>query len=84
MHSRKTNARSIVNGTVIELFPDDDYGYILTQDQQEIRFHPDDMKNRSFARLRVGSPVHLVAVLGNDGTVAATQIEELGPHAPDC
>lgn len=81
MKGRASSRTAFVEGTVIELFPDDDYGYILTNDQREVRFHATDLTQRSFAGLRVGSPVRLLlATVG--GEPRATNIEALGPHVP--
>ncbi|HEX2732141.1 MAG TPA: hypothetical protein VHM70_11060 [Polyangiaceae bacterium] len=66
-----TPTRTLVEGTVIELFPDDDYGVILTQDQNEVRFHPNDMANKSFAGLRVGCPVRFVPTPTRRGELRA-------------
>jgi hypothetical protein len=65
---------------VIQIFPQDAFGVLLTEDQKELRFHPHDVRGGQFAQLRVGSRVRLQLSRARSGEWTARDIRALGPH----
>ncbi|MBI4516537.1 MAG: HPF/RaiA family ribosome-associated protein [Deltaproteobacteria bacterium] len=57
---------------VAQLFPEAEYGFIVTFDGREIYFHKNSVLNHGFARLEVGTEVQFVEEQGEKGPQAST------------
>jgi cold shock CspA family protein/ribosome-associated translation inhibitor RaiA len=66
-------------GTVSELDPLGEFGFITTADGREIYFHRNSVLKGDFARLRVGSRVAFAEEVGNKGPQAST-VRLMGKH----
>lgn len=64
---------------VKSLFPDEDHGFLVTQDGREIYFHRESVLNRAFARLKVGMTVSFAEENGEKGPQAST-VRITGKH----
>lgn len=60
------------HGRVSELFPVDEYGYIVADDGHEVYFQKTSVIGGGFDRLHVGSPVAFVEEPGEKGPQAST------------
>jgi ribosomal subunit interface protein len=58
-------------GRIIRIFPDQSYGFIITDDQREIYFHRNSVLNDDFSQLRLGVTVTFVEEQGDEGPQAA-------------
>ncbi len=61
-----------LQGTIVRLFPDQDYGFIATTDGREIFFHRNAVVDYAYDDLEKGQPVELAVWSGDS---------EIGPHA---
>ncbi|MFP4539074.1 MAG: cold shock domain-containing protein [Dichotomicrobium sp.] len=61
-----------LQGRIVRLFPDQDYGFISTTDGQEIFFHRNAVGDCEFDDLEKGQPVELALWSGDS---------DIGPHA---
>lgn len=61
-----------MSAIVTKLFPDDDYGFVKTLDEQEIYFHRNSVLHDDFDRLDIGTGVRLMAAQGPQGPRATT------------
>ncbi|MGA2654896.1 MAG: HPF/RaiA family ribosome-associated protein [Gammaproteobacteria bacterium] len=61
---------ALPEGTVSVLFPEKDYGRIVTPDGHDIYFHRNSLQNSDFDQLKVGSLVAYEAEMGDDGLQA--------------
>ena len=59
-------------GFVVRLFRESGYGFIKTPDGEEIYFHRNSVAHHDFDRIRIGTQVRYVAVIGDDGLQAST------------
>ena len=59
-------------GTVIELDPLGEFGFIKTDDGREIYFHRNSVLNGDFSKLEVGSRVSFAEEMGDKGPQAST------------
>jgi len=67
----KTHAESPV-GRIVRIFPDADYGFIMTPDEREIYFHRNSLlDNVDFRELKFGTEVTFVEEQGKEGPQAA-------------
>lgn len=57
---------------VTRLFPQEDYGFIVTSDGRDIYFHRNSVLNDAFDRLEVGSEVQFAEEEGDKGPQAST------------
>lgn len=57
---------------VARLFPQEDYGFIVTSDGRDIYFHRNSVLNDAFDRLEVGSEVQFAEEEGDKGPQAST------------
>jgi ribosome-associated translation inhibitor RaiA/cold shock CspA family protein len=57
-------------GTVTELYPDEDHGFLLTHEGTQLYFHRNCLMQRDFDRLQVGDRVHFVETVGDTGPLA--------------
>lgn len=57
---------------VSELFPDEGYGFLETEDKRRIYFHRNSVLNEGFGRLEIGTPVHFAEEMGDKGPQAST------------
>lgn len=79
-HSRKHQGKGMAHaehpghpqGTVGEIFPDEDYGRIETDDGRSIYFHRNSVLGDAFATLKVGARVAYVEETGDEGPQAST------------
>ena len=66
-------------GTIVRLDPLGEFGFLESNDGQEIYFHRNSVLNDAFSRLRVGSRVTFAEELGDKGAQATT-VKLLGKH----
>ncbi len=66
-------------GTVVRLFPAEGYGFLKSQDGDEIFFHSNSVLEGGFNQLRVGSDVRFDAELGEKGP-QATSVHVVHPR----
>lgn len=59
-------------GTVVQLDPLGEFGFIESDDGEEVYFHRNSVLNGEFARLRVGARVTYAAEMGEKGPQAST------------
>jgi cold shock CspA family protein/ribosome-associated translation inhibitor RaiA len=67
-------------GTVSELDPLGEFGFIETDDGREIYFHRNSVLNGGFAELKVGSRVTYAEEMGEKGPQAST-VKPMGKHS---
>lgn len=60
------------SGCVVQLFPEEGYGFLETSDGNEIYFHKNSVLHDSFDRLTVGASVTFSEELGEKGGQAST------------
>jgi ribosomal subunit interface protein len=58
-------------GQVGEMFPDKDYGFIVTHEGKQLYFHRNSVMNRDFANLKQGDAIHFVEEPGDTGPTAS-------------
>ena len=61
-----------VEAVVTRLFPEDDYGFLRTEDGRDVYFHANAVLRGQFQRLRVGRTVRFVETAGDEGPQAST------------
>jgi len=66
-------------GRVTKLFPEDGYGFLETQDGDEVYFHQNSVLEPGFRHLEVGSAVHFAQEQGEKGPQAST-VKIAGKH----
>jgi ribosome-associated translation inhibitor RaiA/cold shock CspA family protein len=57
-------------GTVTELHPGEDHGFLLTHEGAQLYFHRNSLMQRDFDRLKIGDRVHFVETIGDTGPLA--------------
>ena len=57
---------------VDRLFPEQDYGFLVTSDEREIYFHRNSVLEMDFDRIRVGMDMHFIEEQGGKGPQAST------------
>lgn len=60
------------HGHIKEIFPDQDYGILMTPDEREIYFHRNSVIGGDFDKLQVGTSVHFSEEMGEKGPQAST------------
>jgi len=60
----------LFTGQVSQLYPAEDYGFILTHEGSQLYFHRNSLIQRDFDRLQVGDRVHFVETVGDTGPIA--------------
>jgi len=60
------------HGRIAHLYPNMDYGLIETSDHREVYFHRNSLVNGDFDKLEVGSTVHFVEEMGDNGPQASS------------
>jgi len=60
----------LFTGQVSQLYPAEDYGFILTHEGSQLYFHRNSLIQRDFDRLNVGDRVHFVETDGDTGPIA--------------
>lgn len=60
------------HGRVVKLYTYEGYGFILTEDGDELYFHRNSVLDGGFGRLKIGDRVRYVAQLANGGPHAST------------
>jgi cold shock CspA family protein len=58
-------------GQVSQLYPQEDYGFILTHEGTQLYFHRNSLMQRDFDELTVGDRVHFVETVGDTGPIAS-------------
>lgn len=58
-------------GRVLRIFPDENYGFIETDDKREVYFHRNSVLNDEFKKLSVGAEVGFIEEQGKEGPQAA-------------
>jgi len=66
-------------GTVVRLDPSGEFGFLETNDGQEVYFHRNSVVGDGYSRLRVGSRVTFAEEIGEKGAQAST-VKPLGKH----
>lgn len=61
-----------IKAKVTQLFAKKGYGFLRTADAREIYFHRNSVLHRGFDHLRIGSDVHFVEEMGEQGPQAST------------
>jgi cold shock CspA family protein/ribosome-associated translation inhibitor RaiA len=59
-------------GTIVRLFPEQDYGFLYTTDGRDIYFHRNSVLNGDFDRLIIGTTVRFSESMGEAGPQATT------------
>jgi ribosomal subunit interface protein len=59
-------------GKVARLFANEDYGFLVTQDNREIYFHKNSVLNHAFERLKIGDEVRFSEEMGEKGPQATS------------
>lgn len=72
---------AVPHGRIAELFPQDDYGMIVSVDGREIYFHRNSLLNADFDELQAGTRVCFVEERGDKGPQASSVRVEGKHHA---
>lgn len=87
-HARKVRGQvktheAPLHGTVIQLLPDEGYGFVASTDGREIYFHKNSVAQDGFSTLEVGTRVRL-AVAEREGEQGpqASAVVPVGSHPP--
>ncbi len=67
----KAPSQSHLQGVIVRLFKDRNYGFIQVNDQEEIYFHRNSVSGMPFENLEVGTRVELGAEEGDEGLQAS-------------
>ena len=80
----KTHPETKATAFVSELYQDEGYGFVKTEDEREIYFHQNSVVNDEFHRLRVGNVVRVVEEEGDKGPRArlVQVIDKTGTRVP--
>lgn len=82
LRQNKVKAHSTLpHGYIKEIFPEENYGVIDTQDSRDIYFHRNSVINADFDKLKVGDSVHFSEETGEQGPQASTVHVEGKHHA---
>ena len=82
LHRNKVKTHeTLPHGHIKELFPEEDYGIIDTQDGRDIYFHRNSIIDADFDKLNVGDSVHFNEEMGEEGPQASTVHIEGKRHA---
>jgi cold shock CspA family protein len=84
---RKSHPQQAMAALVVKIFSDEGYGFIRSEDGEEIYFHRNSVLNDDFDRLEPGTGVSYSAELGDKG-LQATSVQVVNkpgvrPHAED-
>ena len=79
----KHHEPSLLRGRIARFIADEGYGFIETSDGQEVYFHRNSVAEGRFEDLRVGEPVRLAVVDGEDGPQASRVQPADRHHASD-
>jgi ribosomal subunit interface protein len=69
-HRTSPNPPVLTHGRVARFVADEDFGFIETEDGQEVYFHRNSVAGHAFDRLRVGDTVRLSVTEGEKGPQA--------------
>ena len=58
-------------GQVAQLYPNEDHGFILTNEGSQLYFHRNSVMNHRFEKLKRGDAVHFVEAMGDTGPIAS-------------
>ena len=58
-------------GQVAQLYPNEDHGFILTNEGTQLYFHRNSVMNDRFGELKRGDAVHFVEAMGDTGPIAS-------------
>jgi ribosomal subunit interface protein len=67
------------HGKIIELFPEEGFGRIMTADDRLIYFHQNSLVDADFSKLNMGQEVRFVEEMGELGPQAST-VHVIGKH----
>ncbi len=77
LEERRRRQRGVVktheeppSGRVIRIFPEEQYGFIRTEDDRDVYFHGNSVLNEEFPRLKVGTEVSFLEEQGKQGPQA--------------
>lgn len=59
------------HGQIAEMYPEQDYGYLLTKEGGLLYFHRNSVLDTDFNTLKPGDDVHYIEVMGDTGPTAA-------------
>jgi ribosome-associated translation inhibitor RaiA/cold shock CspA family protein len=62
---------AMFQGQVSQLYPTEDYGFVLTSTGTQLYFHRNSMLGSDFDTLKRGDPVHYVEIDGDTGPIAS-------------
>ncbi len=68
----KAHGEQQIQGIVVRLFPEEDYGFLKTLDGREIYFHRNSVLHGAFERLEIGTGVRFEEEMGDKGPQATT------------
>jgi len=57
-------------GTVSQLYPQEDHGFLLTHEGTQLYFHRNSLLSDVFDKLKIGDRVHFVEAVGDTGPLA--------------
>jgi cold shock CspA family protein/ribosome-associated translation inhibitor RaiA len=66
----KTHPEFVLHGRVLRLFPERDYGFLVTDDGLEVYFHAHSLKKGKFENLELGTEVEFAKEAGERGPQA--------------
>lgn len=73
VHIRHGDVKShpeLMQGEVVRIFKENDFGFIVTPEGDEFYFNASNVVHPSFEKLAVGTPVHFIEAMGNEGPQA--------------
>lgn len=70
LHGEVKYHPDLLQGEIVRLFKDDDFGFIATPDGEEYYFNANNVVHPKFQRLTVGTPVHFISAMGDEGPQA--------------
>lgn len=70
IHGEVKTHPDLMQGQIVRLFREDDFGFIATPNGDEYYFNADNVVHPNFNRLTVGTPVNFVSAMGDEGPQA--------------
>lgn len=74
LQKRRENHRGLglpTHGTIIKLFPDDNFGFIVDEQENEYYFNDKHLVTKHFQQLRIGDKVNFIGEEGREGLQAS-------------
>jgi ribosomal subunit interface protein len=76
----KVHEEQSKHGNVTKLFPQEGYGFLQTEEGDELYFHRNSVLNEAWGRMQVGARVRYVEAEGDDGLHASTVVLLRNPN----